>query len=86
MQLPDELNDDLRQILGMVPWEAGKIARAMRQDGADIATKMEAEQAAVLHKLLSIYAEHGADWRPHATDWLDALVARLKANAAVDKG
>ena len=86
MQLPDELNDDLRQILGMVPWETGRIARAMRADGQDIACKMEVEQAVVLHKLLSIYAEHGADWRFHAAAWLQALMARLKTKAAVSKG
>lgn len=84
MQIPNDLNDDLREILGMVPWETGRIALAMRLDGTPVANKMEAEQAAVLHKLLAIYAEHGAGWRGAAAEWLKALMVRINAKPTSD--
>lgn len=83
MLIPDELNDDLRAILGMVPWTSGPIAHALRAAGAAIKPKMEDEQAATLHWLLGIYAAHGTAWRKEAGGQLQAKRAAIaKATTA----
>lgn len=79
MQLPDELNADLAEILGILCFDNGPIARAMRAGGTPIPRKVEAEQAAVLFKLLGIYAEHGPAWRKAAAEWLEGVIARARA-------
>lgn len=84
MLIPDEINDDLIDILGMVPWKTGPIAHVMRADGAPIARKMEAEQAFVLHKLLGFYAEHGTDWRRAAGEWLQEMRPRVSPSPVTD--
>lgn len=64
--LPAELTPPLRRVLGMMLWETGPIAHAMRATGRDIARKAEDEQAIVLHWLIGFVLEHGADWEKHA--------------------
>ena len=85
MLIPDEINDDLLEILGMVPWSTGPIAHVMRADGAPIRRKMEDEQAFVLHRLLALYAQHGAEWRPAAATWLQEMRARVRAAKATSE-
>lgn len=78
MQLPDEMNADLLEILGMPNFQCGPIAHVMQAAGEAIPKKAEAEQAHVLFKLLSFYAVHGPDWRRHAEEWL----LRMRQTAA----
>ena len=68
---PEDLNDALREILGMPNFQTGPIARAFRAAGHDIAPKMEAEQAFVMHWLIKLALEHGENWRDLAAADLD---------------
>ena len=73
MQIPDTMNDDLMNILGMANFQAGPIAHAMQAAGADIPRRSEAEQAHVIHKLLSAQADGGdvdgaPDWTSRRDD------------------
>ena len=68
------LDDDLREILGRPNFTCARIASVLRLAGQDIATKAEAEQAAVLYWMLSSYAAHGADWWTHCSDELRATI------------
>jgi len=61
-----ELNPDTAEILGRPNFTCGPIARLLRTAGKEIEEKAESEQAAVIHWLLTIYDEHGSDWRKHA--------------------
>lgn len=81
LQIPDEMNDDLLEILGMPNFVCGPIAHVMQAAGADIPKKSESEQAHVLLKLLSFYAQHGPGWRQHAAEWLGETQAVAKARA-----
>lgn len=63
---PPTLTPPLRRVLGMMLWETGPIAHALRATGQDIARKAEDEQAAVLHWLVGFVLKHGADWHKHA--------------------
>jgi hypothetical protein len=49
----------------------------LREDGHEIATKAEDEQAAVIHWLLNLYLEHAAQWREVAQQ----ETARIKAES-----
>lgn len=73
MQLPDELDDDLLEILGRPNFACSPIAHAMRTAGQSIRPKAEDEQAHVLFKLLGLYAKHGAEWRKYGAQWIGEL-------------
>lgn len=79
MIIPDKIDNDLTDILGLMPWTSGAIARAFRADGADIPRKCEREQAFVLHWLLTIYAEHGGGWKKAAGLKLQEMRVRAEA-------
>jgi hypothetical protein len=81
MQIPDDLDDELLDILGRPNFAGGPIARVMRADGADIPHKAEREQAHVLFKLLGFYAAHGVDWRKHAGEWIGEMQERIEKGA-----
>jgi hypothetical protein len=78
-QLPAELNADLTEILGMPNFRCSPIAHAFRSAGRAIPPRAEDEQAFVLHWLLTLYLEHGTDWRRHAADQLDAARRSLES-------
>lgn len=82
MQIPDEMNEELLEILGMPNFQCGPIAHVMQSAGAAIPKKAEAEQAHVLLKLLSLYASHGSAWRKHAGEWLHDLQAAAQTRTA----
>lgn len=83
MIVPDELNDDLAEILGRPNFACGQLAHLMVKVGdADIPRKAEAEQAAVIFKLLGFYAERGTEWRAAAGEWIDDMIKRREAQAA----
>jgi len=64
---PATLTPALGRVLGMMVWETGPIAHALRAAGLEVEHTPEAEQAAVLHWLTSFALEHGADWERHAS-------------------
>lgn len=66
-----ELNKDLEEILGRTNFVCGPIARVLRVRGHEIKEKAEAEQAFVLHWLLTMYEQHGKDWRDKAVEYLN---------------
>ncbi|VWB89157.1 hypothetical protein BLA13014_04130 [Burkholderia aenigmatica] len=70
---PTTLTPALGRVLGMMVWETGPIAHALRAAGHVIERTPAAEQAAVLHWLTSFALEHGADWERHAAAALHAL-------------
>ena len=73
-----ELNDDLIWILGRPNFWCASVAHVLRQDGHEIETKSEHEQAAVIHWLLSMYLEHGENWREVAQRESDRIKAEAK--------
>lgn len=60
------LNDDTRWILGRPNFWCASIANVLREDGHDIKSRAEEEQAAVIHWLLNLYIQHGSGWREAA--------------------
>ena len=66
-----ELNDDLKKILGRPNFACGTIASRLREKGFECETKAEAEQALVIHTMLTFYEEFG-------TNWIDEFNAYLK--------
>jgi hypothetical protein len=73
------LNDDLIAILGRPNFTCIRIAQALRLCGADIKSKAEDEQAAVIHFLLMRYMRHGSDWAKHADIDLRAMLDQVEA-------
>ena len=71
MEFPKELDAELTQILGMPNFVAAPFAHIMRKGGGvDIPRKSEIEQAHVIHWMVGLYLEHGADWRKKAQEQL----------------
>ncbi|MCJ2092115.1 hypothetical protein MKK67_06325 [Methylobacterium sp. J-072] len=80
---PRELTADLIEVLGMPNFRTGPMAHAFRDAGrAEIRSKCEDEQAFILHWLVTLVLEHGADWRRHAGETLTAVIAEAKAARA----
>lgn len=76
--LPAELTPPVRRILGMMLWETGPIAGALRAAGKQINNRAEDEQAAVLHWLLGFALEHGMDWQKPAAAALHKMTQGIK--------
>ena len=70
---PEDLDDELAWILGRPNFTCGHLAAVLRKSGAQIATRAEAEQAAVIHWMLKLYFRHGAAWREHAAAEVERL-------------
>lgn len=66
------LDDQVWFILGRPCFACGHIAERLRQLGYVIERKAEPEQAAVIHFMLTHYAQHGPD------KWMDEADATLK--------
>jgi len=79
---PERLTPELGEVLGMMVFETCPIAHAFRAAGRDIAPKTEAEQAFVLHWLIGVALEHGANWRAAAGQRLWEIVEVAKAAGA----
>lgn len=83
---PRELTPEVEDVLSIMYFEAGSIARAFREAGrAEIKTRAEDEQAFVLHWLLTFALEHGAEWRKHASAALAPVIDEAKAAIAARK-
>ena len=78
IEWPDELTDDLSEILGRPNFLCGHIAHVFRADGHNIPTKAEAEQAFVIHRWIGLWAKHGSEWRQAAGADLNAALERVK--------
>ena len=79
MNWPKELTPELRDVLGMPNFRCGLIAHIHRAAGVEITPRSEDEQAFIIHWLVGIVFEHGADWRKIASEQLKALVASVEA-------
>jgi hypothetical protein len=80
---PRELTSDVQGVLEMMCFQCGPIAHAFRDAGrADIKRRAEDEQAFVLHWLLTLALQHGADWRKRAGEALEPIIAEAKAARA----
>ena len=62
-EYPEKITHELTEILGMMPWETGPIAHALRADGEYIPRKVELEQAHVMHWMIGLLLKHGSEWR-----------------------
>ncbi|PVX75589.1 hypothetical protein, partial [Paraburkholderia unamae] len=79
---PEELSDDLREVLGWPNFRCGPVAHVMRDSGDEIKRKAEDEQAHVLHWLVKLVLKHGADWQPHAAEALKEIRSRAASQGA----
>lgn len=77
---PDNMTPELLDVLGRPNFWCGPIAHEMRAAGTDIKKKAEDEQAHVLHWLVKLVLDHGAEWQKAAAEELRSI--RDKANAA----
>ncbi|KVC74683.1 hypothetical protein WI73_05785 [Burkholderia ubonensis] len=76
---PDELTDALRYVLGFPNFSCAPYAQLMRNSGAKILTRSEDEQAYVLHWLVKLVLDHGAQWADVAEEELKAMRAQPDA-------
>lgn len=62
---PDRLDDDeeLALILGHPNFFCARFAAIYRLAGFDIKPKAEAEQAFVIHRMITFWAKYGRTWR-----------------------
>ena len=74
------LDDEMIWILGRPNFWCASVANVLRQDGHEIKTKAEHEQAAVIHWLLSLYLEHGDGWRDVAQKESDRIKAKVESS------
>jgi hypothetical protein len=72
------MDDALLEILGRPNFLCAGLAECLRADGYEIPRKSECEQATVIHWMLKLYLNHGANWRNEANNEL----ARIKAAIA----
>lgn len=77
---PTEPTDALLEVLGLMLYTTTPIAHALRTAGTDIPKRCEEEQAYVLHWLIQLALQHGADWRARAGKSLDELRAASQAD------
>lgn len=88
--VPETLDAALVDILGTPNFSAGPIAHVYQEigefigaDGEPLAKRAEPEQAFIILKLLRIWLEHGADWKPVAAKEFERAV--FKANRKAGK-
>lgn len=82
---PTEPTDALLEVLGLMLYTTTPIAHALRAAGTDIPKRCEEEQAHVLHWLIQLALQHGADWRARAGKSLDELRAASQADGEKGK-
>ena len=86
LRFPRELTPVLSEVLGLMNFRTCPLAHAFRDAGrADIPRKVEAEQAFILHWLVTLALQHGADWRKHADATLSEVIEEAKARAAAQE-
>lgn len=80
---PTEPTDALLEVLGLMLYTTTPIAHALRAAGTDIPKRCEEEQAHVLHWLVQLALQHGAEWRARAAKTIDELQAATQATSEV---
>lgn len=60
------MTPELEKILGTMCFQTISLSQILRAGGQAIEPRAEAEQAAVLHWMLSLWAVHGDEWRKAA--------------------
>lgn len=70
---PQELTDELRDVLSLMMCDTGPIAAALRFGGSAIPPKAELEQAHVMHWLILLVLTHGRSWREKAQDRINEI-------------
>lgn len=63
-------DDEIKDILGRPNFACGNIANLLRKTGQEIKNKAEDEQAAVIYWMLSMYLEHGKEWKQEGEAYL----------------
>lgn len=66
------MDDDLRYILGKPNFTTMGICQQLRKMGVSINDKAEDEQAAAIYWMLTMYFEHGDNWREKGNETLKA--------------
>ncbi|MBP2233114.1 hypothetical protein J2847_006449 [Azospirillum agricola] len=74
---PDVMTPALHDALGVMNFQSGPVAHALRAGGADIKRRCEDEQAHVLHWFIQLALRHDEGWRKVVGDEMKRL-----ANAA----
>ena len=80
---PTEPTDALLEVLGLMLYTTTPIAHALRAAGTDIPKRCEEEQAHVLHWLIQLALQHGAEWRVRAAKSIEELQAATQATSEV---
>ncbi|URF03009.1 hypothetical protein [Cupriavidus campinensis] len=80
---PTEPTDALLEVLGLMLYTTTPIAHALRAAGTDIPKRCEEEQAHVLHWLVQLALQHGAEWRARAAKSIEELQAATQATSEV---
>lgn len=82
------LNSHTRWILSRPNFVCGPVASILRSLGHEIERKAEDEQAAVIHWMLSVYAEYGENWKRYGEKYLAGAkeAAILSADTEVKNG
>jgi hypothetical protein len=75
---PEQLTPELREVLGLMCFTTGPIARGFRAAGEEIERNVEAEQAFVLHWLIGLALQHGPAWRSIAGARVAELMKQVK--------
>ena len=81
MELPP-MNAEMVKVLGRLGMYCGPIAEILRHGGHAIKTRIEDEQAAVLHWSLGLYLQHGAAWAEKGDEILQSYITAIKAHRA----
>ena len=76
---PEAMTPALSEVLSLMLWHTGNIARALRAGGVDIKTRAEDEQAHVLHWLIQLALDHGDAWWDRACDRLREIQEAVRA-------
>jgi hypothetical protein len=84
-----DLDPNVKQILGRPNFACAEIAEILRIGGDDIPRKAEAEQAAVIQFMLSVWEHHGDDWQSEGNKILKTVSERdengkIRVDTALD--
>lgn len=81
----DPADPEVRSILSWTCIDCGDYGRALRKAGYEIPPKIEAEQSVVLLWFLSLYRDHGDDWRKKGAEKLRELLPAQPTTDEPDK-
>lgn len=76
------LDNEVRWILGRPNFVTGPFADLLRAAGHKIERKCEDEQAYTIHFWLTMYGQHGQEWRRVVDETLEPVRQRLRDERA----